>query len=385
MIKPVSSLFLSFLGSNPGFAIEPLESMFCRAALELSGGDPTRVHFAFPSLDRGAPRNLPPDINVIRYDFNHESRAESERLLEYVRKHDIQLVQFFDMQIVHPLLAKLRKVGVSTIISYLGSMISGLQPKWKYLLKRLEVTLSRSRLDAVIFESQAMADLGIYGRGIPRHLVDIVPLGVDVSVFHPQDSHYVYTQFGLPRDRRIVVYSGHVIRRKGIHILIEAAVELLAHRGRKDVCFLICGNRNGDSKEFEPIYAGKGLDSFIRFAGYRSDMKDIFSGSFCGVIPSVEWDSFTLTSIEMAACGLPIVASRLQGLKEAIVDGTTGILYTPGNAEELADNLQALLDNPNRAEELGRNGRRRCEAEFTLEIQFQRYLAALKKRLPSSL
>lgn len=384
-MKPVASLFLSFLGSNPGFAIEPLESMFCRAALELSCGDPTRVHFSFPSLDRGAPRNLPPDINVIHYDFRKGGRAETEQLLEYVRKHDVQLVQFFDMQMVHPLHTKLRKAGVRTIISYVGSMISGPQPKWKYFLKRLAVILSRSRLDAVIFESQAMADLGIYGRGIPRHLVDIVPLGVDVDLFHPHDSPHVYTQFGLPRDRRVVVYSGHVIRRKGIHILIEAAVELLTRRDRKDVCFLICGNRNGDSKEFESIYAGKGLDSFIRFAGYRSDIKDIFSSSFCGVIPSVGWDSFTLTSLEMAACGLPIVASRLQGLKEAIVDGTTGILYTPGNAKLLADNLQALLDNPNRAQELGRNGRKRCEAEFTLEIQFRRYLAALKKRLPNSL
>lgn len=384
MTKPFSSLFLSFLGSNPGFAIEPLEAMFCRAGLELGGGDSKRVHFAFPSLDRGAPRNLPQGINILRFDFRQAKDTETEQLLAYIRKHDIQFAQFFDMQMIHPLVGKLRKAGVRTIISYLGSMISGPQPKWKYLLKRLEVGLSRSRLDAAIFESQAMADLGIYGRGIPRNLLDIVPLGVDVSLYQPKESRYVYTQFELPSDRRIVVYSGHVIRRKGIHILIEAAVELLARRGRKDVCFLICGNRNGDRQEFEPLYAGKGLDPWIRFGGYRRDMNEIFPSSFCGVIPTVGWDSFTLTSLEMAACGLPIVASRLQGLQEAIADGKTGMLCTPGSAKELADALQALLDDPKRAEELGRNGRKRCEAEFTLEIQFQKYLSALKKRLPNS-
>src|SRR5260370_2645209 len=105
MTKPVSSMFLSFLGSNPGFAIEPLESMFCRAALELSRGDPTRVHFPFPSLDRGAPRNLPPDINVLRYDFRQQNRAETRQLLAHIRTHHIHLVQFFYMQMVHPLLA----------------------------------------------------------------------------------------------------------------------------------------------------------------------------------------------------------------------------------------------------------------------------------------
>jgi glycosyltransferase involved in cell wall biosynthesis len=384
MNNPVSSLFVSFLGSNPGFAIEPLESMFCRAALELSGGDPTRVHFAYPSLDRGAPRNLPPGVGFMRYDFREANRAETENLLEFVRKNNIQLVHFFDMQMIHPLLAKLRKAGVRTIISYIGSMISGPQPKWKYLLKRLEVTLSRSRLNGVIFESQAMADLGIYGRGIAPHFLDIVPLGIDVNFFHPQDSRYVYAQFDLPQDQRVVVYSGHVIRRKGLHVLFEAAVELLANRGRKDVCFLICGNRNGDRAEFEPIYHGRGLESSICFGGYRSDMSAIFSSSFCGVIPSTGWDSFPRTSLEMAACGLPIVASRLQGLKEAIVDGQTGLLCTPGNVKELADNLEALLNDPSRANELGRNGRKRCENEFTLEIQYQRYLAALRKRLPVS-
>ena len=380
-MRPVSSLFVSFLGSNPGFAIEPLESMFCRAALELSGGDPSKVHFAFPSLDRGAPRNLPPDIKVLRFDFNRDDPTETQKLLEYVRTHDIRLVHFFDIQAIHPLFAKLRKAGVRTVISYWGSAISGPQPKWKYLLKRLEVALATSRVDGLIFESQAMADLGIYGRGIPCHFVDVVPLGVDVGVFHPQNSDYAHVQFGVPRDRRVVVYSGHVIRRKGIHILIEAAVELLLKRGRKDIFFLICGNRNGDREEFEPMYAGKGLEPFIQFAGYRSDMKDIFCSSFCGVIPSVGWDSFTLTSLEMAASGLPIVASRLHGLQESVVDGRTGILYTPGNATELADNLQALLNDPKRALELGRNARKRCESEYTLEIQYQRYLAAVKKRL----
>jgi len=353
--------------------------MFYRAALELAGGDPSRVHFAFTSLDRGAPRNLPSNINVIRYNFNIASPADTEKFLDYVRQHGIQLAHFFDIQMIHPLIARLREAGVKTIVSYRGSMISGPQPKWKRLLKRLEVTLSRSKLDAIIFESHAMADLGIYGRGIPRDRVDIVPLGIDVDSFASGRSDYVYQQTGFPRDRRVVVYAGHVIRRKGVHVLLEAAVEVLQRR--EDVCFLLCGDRNGDTSEFEPIYLGKGIDSWIRFGGYRSDMADIYRSSFCGVIATVDWESFPRSSLEMAACGLPIVASRLHGLVEAVADGVTGILFTPGSARELADALERLLDNPAIAAEFGLNGRRRCETEFTLEIQYRRYLASLKKRL----
>lgn len=57
------------------------------------------------------------------------------------------------------------------------------------------------------------------------------------------------------------------------------------------------------------MYAGLGIDGLIRFGGYRSDLPKIYSGCFCGVIPSEGWDSFTYGSLEMAAAGLCVVAS----------------------------------------------------------------------------
>jgi glycosyltransferase involved in cell wall biosynthesis len=161
-------------------------------------------------------------------------------------------------------------------------------------------------------------------------------------------------------------------------------MELLLRRNRKDVAFLICGNRNDDSKEFEAMYTGKGLDSLIRFGGYRRDLREIFNSAFCGVIPTVDWESGPRSSLEMAACGLPIVASRLQGLTESVADGVSGILFTPGNSNELADVLEYLLDNPERATALGRAGRARCKREFTRDQQFRRYLDVIERRLAQS-
>jgi glycosyltransferase involved in cell wall biosynthesis len=378
----ISSLFVLHSSSNTGYAIAPLENLFFEAGLELAEGDAQRVHFAYRSLGRGRPSNLPESFtNFIEFDFHAARRSDIRRLADYARQHQIQLALAFDIQPVHPLFRALRRAGVRTILSYWGAPISSRAPFWKLALKRLQIAFSRSKVDGLIFESQAMADLAIYGRGVPPAMIDIVPLGVDTEVYTPGRSDYVYEALGLPRDRKVVVYAGHMEQRKGVRILIEAAIELLARRGRGDVCFLIFGNKGDESRKFEQMYEGMGIEELIRFGGYRPDLHKIYPGCFCGVIPSTGWDSHTYSAVEMAACGLPVVASRLQGLCEAVSDGETGVFFPPGDSQALADCLENLLDHPELAEKYGNQGRRRCETELNLEAQRQRFMQALRTRL----
>jgi len=79
------------------------------------------------------------------------------------------------------------------------------------------------------------------------------------------------------------------------------------------------------------MYAGLGINGWIRFCGYRDRLVQLYTSCFCGVIPSTGWDPFLRTSVEMAAAGLPVVASRLQGLPEAVLDKETGLLFEPCN------------------------------------------------------
>ncbi len=380
------SLFLFHTLSNVGYAIAPLETLFYELALEITGGDPSRVHFGYRNLDKGHPRTLPNGFrNLIAYDYFNRDPRNIRRLSDYVKDNQIRLVLILDIQPVDPLFKSLRKAGATTIVSYWGAPISSRMPRWKLVLKRLEVAMSRSKVDGLIFESKAMADLAIYGRGVPPAMIDIVPLGVDTSAFKPAHSNYAYEALGLPRDRKIVVYAGHMEPRKGIQTLVEAAVELLHARKRQDVCFLLCGNKADESKPYEQIYADLGIDKLIRFGGYRSDLAGIYPGCLCGVIPSTGWDSFPRTSLEMAASGLPVIASRLQGLPEAVLDRETGMLYEPGNAKALADCIEALLVDPGLAAKYGKSGRERCEKELNIQNQRRRLRAVLLKRLKTGL
>jgi glycosyltransferase involved in cell wall biosynthesis len=325
---------------------------------------------------------LPEDFpNVTTFDIQ-DPRSRTA-IASYVAENRVRLVIPLDLQPVHPLYSELRRAGVWTIVPYWGAAISSPGPQWKVALKRLVLAASRSKVDGLIFESRAMAELAIRGRGVPEHMVDVVPLGIDLASLPengPRD--YVYETFDLPADRRVIVYAGHMEERKGVRVLVEAAIELLSRRGRRDVCFLICGNRDGEREPFERLYRGLGIEPWIRFGGYRSDLAQIYPGCFCGVIPSTGWDSFTYASVEMAGFRLPVVASRLQGLAEAVVDGETGLHFTSGDPAALADCLETLLDHPGRAKTLGEQGRQRCERELNVTVQRQRLVTALWKRLP---
>ena len=385
MITP--SLFVAQFPTNTGYATTAAENLLYRAGMELAQGKQAHVHFAYRGFQRGHPASLPRDFsNLIEVDFSEEqSRRDMEtmirRVTEYVKQHGIRFVLFCDIQPIHPVFRPLRHAGVSTILSYWGSTISSLMPAWKLFLKRLEIALSMSRVDGLIFQAQAMAQLAIYGRGVPERMVDVVPQGVDVNLFTPEPSDYVYRALSFPSGRRVIIYAGHMERRKGPHVLIEAAIELLVRRRREDVCFLLCGNKEGESLEYERAYEGMGIDSFVKFGGYRSDLKEIYPSCFCGVIPSSGWDSFPRTPLELAASGLPVIVSRLGGLPEAIVEGKTGLLFDPGNAKQLADRIETLLDNPKLAREYGEKGRERCVSDLNLANQLNRLMIAIRRHI----
>lgn len=382
MMRNDSTLVVIPFGSNVGYAIAPLEKLFFEVALSLGGGVYGNVHFAYKNLDRGRPLSLPPDFhNVWAYNVYDVSQSNNDMLDAYLRRYEIDLVLLFDVGPISPLIKVIRRAGVRTVLSYYGAPVSSVMPLWKLILKKCVFWCSRSRVNGLIFESQAMADLAIWGYGVPRHLIDIVPLGVDIEKFRPVRSNYAYEQLNIPSDRKIIIYGGHMERRKGVHTLVEAAIELLVKRGRKDICFLICGNKGDESREFEAMYEGMGIEAGIIFGGYRNDMVQLYSTSLCGVIPSTGWDSFPRTSIEMAAAGLPVIASRLQGLCEAVIDGETGLLFTPGDSIMLANLIEKMVDEPDLAEKLGKQGRRRCEQELNLEMQQKRLAAIVQRRL----
>lgn len=383
--EALSTLVLMKWATDAGYAITPLERLFFETGVSLAHGDESRVHFGFTSLAPGPPASLPPGFpNVSAIDITDPSPATLARIGRLVADHRIGFVLTFDMQPVHPMYRVMREAGAHTIVSYWGAPISSPSPAWKLAIKRTQLRWSRSRLDGLIFESQAMADLAIHGRGVPRVMIDVIPLGVDIDRYRPGVSSHVHEAYGIPADRKVFVFSGHCTPRKGIGTLIEAAIEVIVKRGRRDIDILVFGNKGEESRPYEALYDGMDVGGRIRFLGYCQNLLPVFQSAYCGIIPSSGWDSFPRSSVEMASSGLPVIASRLQGLAEAVKHEETGLLFEPGNARQLADCIVALTDDPARAAAFGRAGRARAERELSLEVQRGRMLDAVTRRLPAA-
>jgi glycosyltransferase involved in cell wall biosynthesis len=375
------SLVMMHVPANTGYAIAPLERLFYSILLKLSSADQQAVHFAYTPPLNAHPDTLPPNTPVLVFDRRDKSAQNIDKLTQYVALNQIKFVLIFDGQPTSALYGALRRAGVQRLIAYWGAEISPPNSGLRLLMKRIEVMLSKSKLDGLVFESRAMARLATHGRGVPERLIDVVPLGIDTSQFHPEANDHVYSVFGIPRNRKVVVYAGHMEERKGVRTIIESAIELLKHRQRRDVHFLFLGNKTGESATYEEMYATLGIDEFITFGGYRKDLSSLFPGCFVGVIASSGWDSFPRTSLELAACGLPLIVTDLGGLPETVVDNVTGYVIPPRDAHALADKIEALLENASIAHRMGKASRARCEAEYSLAVQFRRLEGVVRRRL----
>jgi len=101
------------------------------------------------------------------------------------------------------------------------------------------------------------------------------------------------------------------------------------------------------------------------------ELRAAYAAAAVVVVPSICFDSFPTINLEAMACGKPVVATRLGGSPEAVVDGHTGYVVDPYDIKTLAAKLQELLQNPAKARAMGEAGRVRVEKEFTLTRQAQ--------------
>jgi glycosyltransferase involved in cell wall biosynthesis len=101
------------------------------------------------------------------------------------------------------------------------------------------------------------------------------------------------------------------------------------------------------------------------FTGYRDDVASLLKAIDVVALPS-RWEGLSLVLLEAMACRKPIVASRVMGNIDVVVDGVTGFLVPSGEPQALADKLVVLLQDARLCDELGRRGRERVEREFSL-------------------
>ncbi|MBI2964800.1 MAG: glycosyltransferase [Chloroflexi bacterium] len=188
----------------------------------------------------------------------------------------------------------------------------------------------------------------------------IIPPGVDVSKFRPLDQKSSRERLGLG-DGRILLYVGRLERLKGVDILFRAVAAL---DDASDVRVIVIGGsaNSPELSRLRRVAASLKIDGRVSFRGSlpQEQLPEFYSAADICVLPSF-YESFGLAALEAAACGTPVVASRVGGLPTIVKDGETGYLVAwrcPGPFQE---RLEVLLRNENLRHQMGLAARRHAE------------------------
>lgn len=370
MSKPPAVLIMIHCEEHTGYAISSLEHVFHQAAL-LAGYTDESIFWSFNGLKDISAKNKI-DCDYLNPDQNS--------LTPYLRNNNIQSVIAFDLGYPAKVIGLLKDSGVKKIISYWGASMSSINYGLKLWVKKAEFLFRRHKPNHFVFESEAMRRTATHGRGIPHSATSVLYLGVNTTKFYPNygKDFYAHEQLGIAKDKKIVFYSGHMEERKGVRTIIKSAIHLADSGNLGKLHFVLCGNKNDEAKTYTDMLTGSTAASSVTFAGYRNDIAALMRSSAIGVIASTGWDSFTMSSVEMMASGLPLIISNLQGLSETIEDKQNGYLVTPGDHIELAEKIIMLRENNTLAERFSKNSRHRAEQCFSISLQIKRMAEILK-------
>ncbi len=345
-----SLLIMIHCEQNTGYAVGKLEEIFFQSALK-AGYAEDAIFWSFLKLSGE------PQAHTIACDYKDVATHSDLRRL--VQQYDIKTVLAFDLGYPSAVCGTLKSLHVKRIISYWGASMSSINKGFKLFAKRVEWYLQSNKPDFFIFESEAMQKTAYLGRGVPKGKTAVVHLGTDTNLFQPHYGQYFYAheQFDIPNNKKIVFYSGHMEERKGVRVIVQAAIYLSEKLLRNDIHFVICGNKHREADAYIALLEGKQAGANVTFAGYRQDIPDLMRSSCIGVIASTGWDSFTMSSVEMMASGLPMIVSNLQGLCETIIENTNGSFIEPGNFIDLAEKIISLVDDETRAKSMSKASR----------------------------
>ena len=215
-------------------------------------------------------------------------------------------------------------------------------------------------VDAVIAISEGVRSALLRG-GVHADRIRVVPSGIDPAAMEaaPDARTAVRAEWGIDSGDVVVLVLGALERRKGHAVLLDAAGRLAAqHPGLRYVFA-------GDGGERAALTgAARHLGDRVVFAGFRRDVAACLAAADVVALPSLH-EGLGVAALEAMAAGRPVVASRVGGLAEVVVEGETGLFADAGEPGSLAAALAAVAGDPGLRARLGEGGRRRVLARYT--------------------
>ena len=223
--------------------------------------------------------------------------------------------------------------------------------------------------DCILVNADAVKNWLTVEEGYDPSRIVVIRNGVDMARFGEAPAgERIRRELHIPPTARLVTVVSRLARLKGIEHFLEAAAALKARYS--DVRFLIVGETSPPDpaylRQLEGLSRALGVGDVVTFTGLRSDVPAILAAADVAVMPSLN-EALSNVLLESMAAGAPVVATRVGGTPEALIDGETGLLVPPGDAAAIAGAVSRLLDNPDLARRLGCAARRLIAERFSVE------------------
>jgi len=221
--------------------------------------------------------------------------------------------------------------------SYSASLMAGIEITVHKLMQIYE-----RNIDVFIAPSQFLKDKFLeFGFGNPIvHLTNFV----NIEQFQPcyeSDNYFVY--------------YGRLVDYKGVFTLLEAMKEM------PDSHLFVAGD--GDAAEKMQRYIAENRLGNVSMLGHidSEELIPLVQNAAATVVPSQWYENYSMSVIESLACATPVIASRIGGISEQVLDGWNGLLFKPGSTSALAQAMRYVLDNPMEREQMSLHARQRVE------------------------
>lgn len=191
-----------------------------------------------------------------------------------------------------------------------------------------------------------------------------MPNGVDTDIFSPREKDPTLVQrYGL-KNKTVILFVGHLLPFKGLHILLDAFSKLKS----ENVVLIVVGVGSSEH-EYKKITAEKGLRDRVIFAGYKTQKDELpayYNTCDFLILPSIGApESFGMVILEAMASGKPVIVSALPGPSQLVENGVDGLIFAVADPEDLKQKIEYLLQEPDKRRVMGTAARKKVLEQYS--------------------
>lgn len=239
--------------------------------------------------------------------------------------------------------------------------------KYKKLMPSLLVTAEcylesvynlKNKVSKFICPSQALFDLALRS-GISKNKLVVLNNFVEDSYFNIQPKF---------ENKGYFLFVGRLAKEKGVDYLVKAMAK------NPEIELRIVGT--GNQEQFLINLVSSLHLKNVKFLGFKSgkELAEEYKNCLATVIPSYYFENFPTTIIESFVYGKPVIGSNLGGIPEMIDHGENGLLFEPGDVNDLSQKIKIMYENKEQASVMGKNGRAKAEANYTSQVYYSKLM-----------